>query len=162
MGIDPSFGNRYEPTSYKTLKHLLKYARNKGFNSILDIGCGYGRPLIVAKEVGFSNLYGVDISEKLIEICNKNLEKLKIKAQIKRCYAIHYEIPNEDLVIFMFNTLKEERLSLIIDKLKKRKNQYLIIYANPEHPNCFPSKPIYVNINKHYGLFRELQYIYEI
>ena len=55
LGIEQSFGSRYETTSYKTLNHLLKFARKKGFNSIVDIGCGCGRPLIVAKEVGFLN-----------------------------------------------------------------------------------------------------------
>ena len=162
LGIDPSFGNRYETTSYKTLNHLLKFARKKGFISILDIGCGCGRPLIVANEVGFLNLYGVDISEKLIERCNSNLEKLKIKSQLTCCDSIDYKIPNMDLVVFLFNPFSEERVCSIVRELQARKEKYLLIYQNPKYSNCFPSSPVYRYLNRHFGLYLEMAYIYEI
>lgn len=162
LGIDQSFGIRYETTSYKILNHLLKFARKKGFTSILDIGCGCGRPLIVANEVGFLNFYGVDISEKLIERCNSNLEKLNIKAQLTCCDAIDYKIPNMDLVIFLFNPVREERICAIVNELIDRKEKYLVIYQNPKHINCFPSKPIYKFTKRHYGLYREVAYIFEV
>ena len=162
MGIEQSFGSGYETTSYKTLNHLLKFARKKGFNSILDIGCGCGRPLIVAKEVGFLNFYGVDISGILIERCNVNLEKLKINAQLTCCDAKDYKIPKMDLVIFLFNPVGEERISSIVNELLTRKEKYLIIYQNPKYINCFPSKPVYRLLNRHFGLYNELAYIFEI
>ncbi len=162
LGIEPSFGSRYETTSYNTLKLLLKFARKKGFISIVDIGCGYGRPLIVAKEVGFLNFYGVDISEKLINRCNSNLQKLKIKAQLTCCDAVDYKIPKMDLVIFLFNPVNEERVGSIVRELLARKEKYLIIYQNPKYINCFPSSPIYIHLNRHFGLYREMAYIYEV
>ena len=75
LGIDASLGGRYEPTSYKTLNRVLKIAKKKGFDSMIDIGCGNGRSLVVANEVGFTNLYGVDISSNLIANCEQNLKK---------------------------------------------------------------------------------------
>ena len=162
LGIEPSLGSRYETTSFNTLKLLLKFARKKGFISIVDIGCGYGRPLIVAKEVGFLNFYGVDISEKLINRCKSNLEKLKIKAQLTCCDAVDYKIPKMDLVIFLFNPVNEERVGSIVRELLARKEKYLIIYQNPKYINCFPSSPIYIHLNRHFGLYREMAYIYEL
>ena len=162
LGIDSSYGIRYETTSYKTLKKLLKFARKKGFFSIVDIGCGCGRPLIVANEVGFLNFFGVDISKKLIERCNSNLKKLKIEAQLTCCDAFDYQIPKMDLVIFLFNPVREERLRSIVDELVAREEKYLIIYQNPKYENCFPSKPICKHIKRHFGLYREEAYIYQI
>ena len=162
LGIDPSFGNRYETASFKTLNHLLKFARKKGFTSILDIGCGCGRPLIVANEVGFLNFYGVDISEKLIDRCNSNLEKLKIKSQLTCCDSFDYLIPNMDLVVYLSNPFSEERVCSIVKELEARKEKYLFIYHRPKHTNCFPSSPIYKYINRHLGSYLEMAYIYEI
>ena len=162
LGINSSYGIRYETTSYKTLKQLLKFARKKGFSSIVDIGCGCGRPLIVAHEVGFLNFFGVDISKKLIERCNLNLKKLKIKAQLTCCDAFDYEIPKMDLVIFLFNPVREERIRSIVDELVSREEKYLIIYQEPQYINCFPSSPIYIHLDRHFGLYREMAYIYEV
>jgi len=66
LGINYSVGSRFENISYAHLKRSLKFAKNLGFDKFLDIGCGLGRPLIVANEVGFIDLYGVDISDNLI------------------------------------------------------------------------------------------------
>ena len=155
-------GNRNEPTRYRTLKKVLKLAKQKGYKSFLDIGCGCGRPLIVAKEVGFLKLYGVDISKQLIEKCGTNLKKLNINADIICSDIENYSIPNENLVIFMFNSLKEDKLSLLIENLKKRQNKYLFIYYNPKHKNPFQAKPIYTYKNSHFGMYDEKATFFEI
>ena len=162
LGFSSLEGNHYEATRYSTLKKILKYAKNKGYSSLLDIGCGYGRPLIVAKEVGFLKLYGVDISQQLIDKCSLNLKKLNINANISCCDIENYLIPNEDLVIFMFNSLKEDRLTLLIEKLKERPHKSLFIYYTPKHKNPFPSEPIYTYKNLHFGMYEEAAIFYEI
>ena len=40
---------------------------------ILDLGCGTGRLLKVLSRNGFTQLYGIDISSKIIEKCRKSL-----------------------------------------------------------------------------------------
>ena len=162
LGFSSSIGNHYEAARYSTLRKFLKLAQKKGYSSLLDIGCGYGRPLIVAKELGFLKLYGVDISQKLIDNCFLNLKKLNIEANLVCCDVDKYSSPNEDLVIFIFNSLKEDRLSSLIDKLKKRKNKCLFIYANPKYKNLDLSDPIYVFSNKHFGMYEEDALFFEI
>ena len=162
LGFSSSIGNHYEAARYSTLRKILKLAQKKGYSSLLDIGCGYGRPLIVAKELGFLKLYGVDISQKLIDNCFLNLKKLNIEANLVCCDVDKYLIPNEELVIFMFNSLKEDRLSSLIEKLKKRKNKCLFIYANPKHKILGLSDPIYVYSNKHFGMYSEDALFFEI
>lgn len=44
---------------------FLDYFTNDA--KILDLGCGYGRTLAELKDLGFSDLHGVDISEVLVE-----------------------------------------------------------------------------------------------
>jgi SAM-dependent methyltransferase len=47
--------------------------------NILEIGCGYGRYLIALKELGYTNCYGIDISEQQVSYAiNKlNLENIE-------------------------------------------------------------------------------------
>ena len=73
LGLNPSVGTRFETISDGKLKTVLGYAKKEGFEKFIDIGCGLGRSLIVAREVGFEDLHGVDISKILIENCKGNL-----------------------------------------------------------------------------------------
>lgn len=54
-------------------KNLLRFLDvcNKD-EKVLDIGCGIGNNLTLLKKLGFSSIYGVDISEKMIKF-SKNL-----------------------------------------------------------------------------------------
>ena len=162
MGINPSFGTRYETTSYSTLKCVLKIAKSRGFDSMIDLGCGKGRSLVVANEVGFSDIFGVDISQKLIDHCKSNLKKLKIVAHLKCCDANEYELPDKDLVVFLFNPFGEERMSHLIKKLIDSENKYLVIYANPKHSRCFPAEPIHIESNPHFGMYDEVTHFYQL
>ena len=47
----------------------------RGINTkskILDVGCGYGKKIIFLKEIGFSDILGVDINTSLVELNKKN------------------------------------------------------------------------------------------
>ena len=162
LGINPKLGVRYQPTSYATLKRVLTIGKNLGFDTIVDIGCGNGRCLVVANEVGFSNLFGVDISSKLIENSHLNFHKLHINAHLDICDVSKYELPDGDLVVFIFNPFGADKISELVKKLVSRKRKYLVIYHNPKHSECFPSEPIHVDLKKHFGMYDELTYFYEL
>jgi len=46
-------------------REIIKYANNKTF---LDIGCGKGRPMIVAACYGFEEIVGIDFSKNFVKI----------------------------------------------------------------------------------------------
>jgi len=54
---------------------LLEHGRQSGFNFLLDIGCGTGFIIDIAKEY-FENIKGIDITPKMIEKidCTKNVD----------------------------------------------------------------------------------------
>ena len=61
----------------------------------------------------------------------------------------------------MFNTLKEDRLTSLIEKLKKRHNKCLFVDYNPNYENPFPFEPIYTYDNWHFGMYHEGATFYE-
>ena len=58
----------------ETSKVLNKYISDKN-TKIFDAGCGTGLVAVELKKYGFSNFYGADLSQKLLNLIPKNLYK---------------------------------------------------------------------------------------
>lgn len=56
------------------INFMAKYLPKRKNISILDAGCREGLFLEKLKEIGYKNLYGVDISEKAIKILEKSID----------------------------------------------------------------------------------------
>ena len=56
----------------ETSEVLIKYEKNK-HAKIYDAGCGTGLVGIELKKYGYSNFYGADLSQKLLDLVPKNL-----------------------------------------------------------------------------------------
>ena len=163
VGIDPSVGTRFETISYIHLKSSLTFAKNLGFDKFLDIGCGLGRSLVVANELGFVDLNGVDISDGLISKCRNNMIKVGISPSLSCSDVANFEIPSGKLVIYLFNPFGEERMRDLIAKLVLREQETLVIYHNPKHFECFENQSIIkTQVWNHFGLYREKAFIYLI
>tara|TARA_S200000501_G_C20870796_1_gene764171 strand:- start:7 stop:642 length:636 start_codon:yes stop_codon:yes gene_type:complete len=161
LNIDPSSGTRYETISYKSLRNILKVPFEMSFNQFLDIWCGLGRSIIVAHEIGFKELHGLDISDQLIKMCKDNLIKSKIEAKLTCQDILDYDLPAGDLVIYIFNPFGKERIEFLLNKVKNRSYKTFIIYHNPKHSDSFDSKNlIQQKINKHFGLYDEKTFLY--
>ena len=163
LGIDSLAGNQYETISYAQLKRSLKFAKNKGFDKFLDIGCGLGRSLIVANEVGFIDLYGVDISDNLISRCQNNMSKVGVSVSLSCIDVTEFDVPTGKLVIYLFNPFGEERMTDLVSRLACREEETLVIYHNPKHSECFKSQnKIKTYTWNHFGLYQETAFFFLI
>lgn len=66
---------------WKPVQDFLDEQENK--NSFIDIGCGSGRFLELAKEKGFKKIVGTDISKNQLKICRQKGFKVKKADMIK-------------------------------------------------------------------------------
>jgi SAM-dependent methyltransferase len=163
LGIDSSVGTRFETISYAHLKSSLMFAKNLGFDKFLDIGCGLGRSLVVANEVGFIDLYGVDISDNLISRCQNNMSKVGVSASLSCIDVADFDVPSGKLVIYLFNPFGEERMTDLVKNLVCREYETLVIYHNPKHSECFKNETkIKTHTWNHFGLYQEKAFIYLI
>lgn len=82
-----------------------KYINKK--DSILDIGCGAGRTTFALKEMGYSNLIGLDLSNKLISFARKYAKKANIDLDFLQGDAsnLSFEDNSFDVCIFSYNGL---------------------------------------------------------
>ena len=145
------------------LKYVLSFARDQGFNRLCDIGCGLGRSFIVGNENRFSEFYGVDISSEIIGLCNNNLSKKSIVADLNTCDVDDYLLPSGKLVIYLFNPFGLGKMTRLADKIQQRKHDTLVIYFNPKYPQVFKEcYKINQKVWNHFGLYPESVYFYRI
>jgi SAM-dependent methyltransferase len=131
--------NNYRPYSNFHLKLLLREALKAGieFDNFVDVGCGKGQPCIFAKRYfDFSNIYGIDFSEPLIDIAKLNLAKTSYKdVTFLVADATSWKIPHGNSLVFLFNPfnekIMEKFLTLNLDHFTRY--QSLIAYGVDSH-----------------------------
>lgn len=112
--------------------------------TLLDVGCGSGISTIYFhKKYPFKNLKGFDFSASLIEAANQNKKQLSSwggrveSISFERGDAKSYRLPQEPLVMFMFNPFGWKTMKVFIennlDVLRDTKS--LLLYANDLYVN---------------------------
>ena len=67
----------------ETSEVFIKYEKNKN-SKIYDAGCGTGLVGVELKKYGFSNFYGADLSQKLLDLVPNNLYKKLYKVDLNK------------------------------------------------------------------------------
>ena len=111
LGIKPDVGARFATVSYRKMRQAFTFAKNEGFDKFCDIGCGLGRSMLVANEVGFNDLYGVDISPELIRLAKNNLKLRNVSALLSCSDVDSFLIPDGRLAVYLFNPFGKERMT---------------------------------------------------
>ncbi len=99
------------------IKILPKYLKH---GKILDIGCGTGEDLKFLSKFGFE-LYGIDLSEKMVEIAKKKVRNAKIfRLDVREVDKL---FPNDyfDCVLAMYSIvhLPKKEVKEVLRKIKK-------------------------------------------
>jgi SAM-dependent methyltransferase len=140
---DISKSSPYEAVNYYILEKLLKtFIKLSPERSIVDLGCGKGRVMVVAAHNGFTSITGIDFAKELCEEAINNMRKTQalipnINWKVIHANVLNYSIQPNDVVFFMFNPFVAETLNLFLDKLEAsckiypRKTWFL--YASPQH-----------------------------
>lgn len=129
----------YSACTTVDFKILMDEALSTGgaARNFIDIGCGKGKQCFyAAKYYTFEKITGIDFSNNLIEICNKNLHNINYKnINFFRADATEWKIPDGESVVFLFNPFNDvimnRFISLNIDHFKKYNS--IIVYANDIH-----------------------------
>lgn len=113
----------------------------------LDLGCGKGRPLLIATEFGFQSITGVELSPTLARIARGNANVFsrnhpdRTHIGIVTGDALRYKLPVEKLTIFLYNPFDrpiiEQVLRNIEASLHTTHRDLYIVYYNPAWADVF-------------------------
>lgn len=143
-GIDKFTLNQafsYMPSNYVLLERVFRKVNQFSHNqTILDMGCGKGRALIVASRFGFVHLKGIEL---VPAYCRKTIDLLtqvkkadnKIEFQVQCMDALCYTLEDNMQVLFFYNPFKERVMMEVIknikSSLKRAPRNLYIVYLNP-------------------------------
>jgi SAM-dependent methyltransferase len=142
-GQNSTFGNWYQASDLVTFRQMLRSlaidAREFVF---VDLGSGKGRMLVAAAEAGFRRIVGVEYSDDLHAVAERNvktyLQRSRRRAEIQTLHAdaADYEFPNERLVSFFFNSFLDPVLGVVLGKLhrslEQRPRDVYILHNGPQ------------------------------
>ena len=118
------------------VRKLISEAHKEGhcFENFIDIGSGKGKACFFAKSRHlFKNIIGVEFSKPLVEIANRNKEKVTSdNIFFLNIDAVDYKLPSQSNLVFLFNPFDNLILEKFIlnnlDNFKIYKS--IIAYAN--------------------------------
>jgi SAM-dependent methyltransferase len=107
----------------------------------LDLGCGKGKPLLVAATYPFRRVIGVDISPACIAVARRNLacygpERIDpARVELRVGDAEDVELPEEPLVLYLYNPFPGAVLERVVARLeaslRARPRPVALVYVNP-------------------------------
>lgn len=137
IGISLEDGNCFSSSAYfKEVKTVLNDLRPNQEDSIFDFGFGKGATLALFNKYPFKKIGGIELSDTLVKIANRNLSRLGIKnAELINGNAVSYENLDDYNHFYFYNPFPEHIMSSVIQNIEqsaKRKPRTIkIIYCNP-------------------------------
>lgn len=119
--------------------------------TFVDLGCGKGRPLLVATEFPFRDIVGVELSEELARIARANAALIaarhpdRPRARVEVADAATFPLPAGDLVLFLFFPFRAAITTQIVAAIERALEQprraVYVIYVNPIDGALFDASP---------------------
>ena len=140
------FHSPYQPTEAALFHEMLDALRDLAHCDLcdfafLDLGSGKGRTLLMASDYPFRRIVGVELLPQLHRVAEENIASYRSDSQ--KCFALQsicadatsFALPQEPLVLFLFNPFPETGLSRVIANLDESLRAYprpvYVVYHNP-------------------------------
>lgn len=133
------------------VRRSLAWLPDHGQYAFVDLGCGKGRPLVVASEFPFRRLLGIEIAPELAGVARANAaviaaafpDRTAIEIQIGDATAV--SLPGELAVYFMYHPFHRSLVISLVANLESQLEAGLqhafLVYYNPVHGELLDSSP---------------------
>lgn len=138
-----------QPSVIRAALDVLPSVSNTTF---IDLGCGKGRPLLVAAERPFREVVGIDLSTDLAAIARSNAAIMQARqggrAPIRVVVgdAASYPLSSGDLVLFLFNPFGAPLIAQVLEAVERalatERRAVYVVYYNPVHGRLFDASPV--------------------
>jgi len=144
LEIDSSrvaYGVNYSPITpgrFKAAMDSLRIEHNKF--DFIDLGSGKGRALLLAAELPFQKIVGVEFSSQLHQTALRNIARFTGPQQCSRISSVladaaEYDFPNRPLVVFLYNPFVGKVMVRVLSNLERSlrdcPREAFVVYVNP-------------------------------
>lgn len=136
------FANFYQPVRFRPFLKLFKNLGITPRGRFVDIGSGKGKALILAAQLGFKKVRGIELFEELNVDARKNIQKFKtsnknyqdVVFDIQTMDGGQYDLESDDYFIFLNDPFSDEVMSSFVDKIiesyKRAPREMYVVYKN--------------------------------
>jgi SAM-dependent methyltransferase len=111
--------------------------------AFVDVGCGKGRAVMIASELPFREVLGVELNAVLVQIAEKNLQRWNALG-LQRCAvrvmqgdATDFKLPETPLLVYLYNPFRAPVMRMLLERLQAVKGRADILYLVPEQEAVF-------------------------
>jgi len=136
--LDRADCHPYEPLAYACIERALRQAVDDPRKEVfLDYGSGKGRALMVAAQLPFRRVIGVELVPELCEIARKNIERAWPrlscpKVEVHCADATEFVVPPDVTLIYLYNPFWDGVLSAVQNRIResldKRPRRLHVVY----------------------------------
>jgi SAM-dependent methyltransferase len=104
--------------------------------TFVDLGCGKGRALLVAAQLGFRQVIGVEFADELPEIARENARIMGFgEITVIQGDAGEFRFPAGDLVVFLYNPFWIPVMRRVVENLRRADyGRLFVLYLTPKIP----------------------------
>ncbi len=147
----------YETTSEAAIRLPLDSlgADFSGF-TFVDLGCGKGKPLLVASAYPFRRLAGVDVSPACVAVARRNVARYRpgcidpARVELRVGDAEDFVFPEGPLVVYLYNPFPGAVLERVVAGLEaslcERPRPCAVIYVNPHALAALTTSELFVRL----------------
>lgn len=120
--------------------------------TFVDMGSGKGRALLVASEFPFKKIVGIELSEHLHSVAEKNVQRYKPSTQQCAAFDLHcmdaldYEHRDEPFVLYLFDPFDREILGKVIanleTSLRAKPREGYVVYVYPQYEDLLNNSSV--------------------
>jgi SAM-dependent methyltransferase len=128
--------------------------------TFIDIGCGKGRAMLVASELGFRRVVGVELNPGLATVARSNIAQWTAAhasdptspwtsaIELLEQDALDLELPSGPVLLFLFHPFEAPLLARFLDRIDaqmaaRRKPHLDVLYVNAECRSIFEQREHY-------------------
>ena len=119
--------------------------------TFIDLGAGMGRAMLLASQMPFSRVLGVEFHPTLAQIGRRNMalwraaDRAVAPMRMHCCDAVEFPLPQGPCLVFLFNPFGETVMRRLLERwraaLKGRERQLDLLYVNNEHDRILRITP---------------------
>jgi SAM-dependent methyltransferase len=143
LGENVSHAVAYIPTTFRTGRRMLRDLpiSDVSGHTFIDMGSGKGRMLLLAAELPFRRIIGVEFASDLDAVARRNVKTYRNPKQV--CFQIEpvhadatqFEFPREPSLIYFFYPFDQCVMEPVIQNLNRSLEEHprdlIVLYRNP-------------------------------
>jgi SAM-dependent methyltransferase len=151
----------YGWSSWIPVREALSELEPRGDDVFVDLGCGKGQALLVAAQLGFRRVLGVEVDPEVSAMARRNIEIALPRLQtsdvrVETCNATEWEVPPDLTVVYMFCPFIGDVFARVLDRLLASQahnpRPMTLVYTDPWEHNLLvdtgSAKPVRVRSSR--------------